>query len=72
MSHTSSEVPSDGPERALSILVADDEPMITAALERILTRRGHHVRTTSNAADALSVLDSHRFDAALIDMGMPG
>ncbi len=72
MRHTSSHALSDGPARTLRILVADDEPMITAALERILTGRGHDVRTTSNAADALAVLESERFDAALVDMGMPG
>ena len=46
--------------------------MILAALERVLTRRGHTVRVACNAPGARSLLESHRFDAALIDDRMPG
>ena len=62
----------DGPERMLSILVADDEPMIVKALERVLTRRGHSVHSAFDAAGALTLLQSERFDAALVDARMPG
>jgi CheY-like chemotaxis protein len=56
----------------MCILVADDEPMIVSAVQQILTRRGHTVMTAADAAGAIALLDSHRFDAALVDVRMPG
>lgn len=61
-----------GTSQPLRILLADDEPMIVALLRRVLERRGHTVRTASSAGEALSLLKSHRFDAALVDVRMPG
>lgn len=56
----------------LSILVADDEPMIVKALEALFSNRGHEVHTATNADAALALLASRRFDAALVDARMPG
>lgn len=56
----------------MRILVADDEPIIVSAVRQVLARRGHTVMTASDAAGALALLDSNRFDAALVDLHMPG
>ena len=60
------------PSRPLSVLLADDEPMIVRLLQRLLEGRGHTVRTASSAHQALSMLKAHQFDAALVDVRMPG
>jgi CheY-like chemotaxis protein len=52
--------------------VADDEPIIVRALERLLTRAGHVVHGAADADQALALLEQHRFDAALVDHHMPG
>jgi CheY-like chemotaxis protein len=46
--------------------------MIVKALERLLTGRGHSVRSAFDAPGALVLLQSERFDAALVDARMPG
>ena len=60
------------PARPMRILVADDEPIIVSAVQRVLARRGHTVMTAADAAGALALLDSNGFDAALVDVHMPG
>lgn len=56
----------------LRVLVADDEPLIRAALQRLLTRRGHHVHPVADAFEAVAALEGNDFDAVLVDMRMPG
>lgn len=58
--------------RPLRVLVADDEPLVRAALQRLLTRRGHHVHPVADAYQAVAALEGHDFDAVLVDMRMPG
>jgi DNA-binding response OmpR family regulator len=58
--------------RRLSVLVADDEPMIVRAIKRVLERRGHEVHTAPDAYGALDLLDGRSFDAVLVDDRMPG
>ena len=70
-SHDASQ-PSSLPDRPLRILVADDEPMIVKALERLLRRRGHVVDTAPDAYGALAFLEEHRYDAVMVDARMPG
>jgi CheY-like chemotaxis protein len=62
----------EGASTPLQILIADDEPTIVSALEKFLTRRGHAVMTAPDAKAALLLVDRHRFDAALLDVRMPG
>jgi len=59
-------------KRRLSVLVADDEPMIVRAIKRVLERRGHEVLTAPDAYGALDLLDGNDFDAVLVDDRMPG
>ena len=56
----------------LRVLVADDEPLILRALERLLRRRGHDVDTAADAYGALELLGQNRYDAVMVDSRMPG
>jgi two-component system response regulator PilR (NtrC family) len=55
-----------------SILVIDDEEIMREILEALLTREGYDVRLAANAAEGLEVARSVPFDAAIVDMMMPG
>src|SRR4051794_7142727 len=66
-----------GPEsqalaRRGSILVIDDEEIMREILETLLTREGYEVRLASTAAEGLEHARSVPFDAAIVDMMMPG
>ena len=55
------------------VLVVDDEAVITAMLETILTRLGYQVRSSSNSLEALALIeqDPMAFDLLITDMTMP-
>jgi DNA-binding NtrC family response regulator len=55
-----------------SILVIDDEEIMREILEALLTREGYNVRLAANAAKVLDLVRSVPFDAAIVDMMMPG
>src|SRR5687767_3956153 len=55
-----------------SILVIDDEEIMREILEALLTREGYHVRLAAHAAEGLELARSGPFDAAIVDMMMPG
>jgi two-component system response regulator PilR (NtrC family) len=55
-----------------TILVIDDEEIMREILEALLTREGYEVRLASNAAEGLELARALPFDAAVIDMMMPG
>src|SRR3954469_5706976 len=55
-----------------SILVIDDEEIMREILETLLTREGYEVRLASTAAEGLEHARSVPFDAAIVDMMMPG
>jgi two-component system response regulator HydG len=53
------------------ILVVDDEPALLALLQDALGDWGYHVRYASTGAEAIEMVRSELFDAALIDIRMP-
>jgi len=55
-----------------TILVIDDEEIMREILEALLTREGYEVRLASNATEGLELARSLPFDAAVVDMMMPG
>ena len=55
-----------------SILVIDDEEIMREILEALLTREGYEVRLAPNAAAGLDLVRSMPFDAAIVDVMMPG
>jgi two-component system response regulator PilR (NtrC family) len=55
-----------------SILVIDDEEIMREILDALLSREGYEVRLAENAARGLELARAKPFDAAIVDMMMPG
>src|SRR4051812_47298849 len=55
-----------------SILVIDDEEIMREILEALLTREGYQVRLAETAAAGLDLLRTVSFDAAIVDVMLPG
>src|SRR4026209_303693 len=58
--------------RTGTVLVVDDEEIMREILETLLTREGHQVRLAANATEGLDLARTMSFDAAIVDMMMPG
>ena len=58
--------------RTGSILVIDDEEIMREILEALLTREGYDVRLASSGSEGLDLARSLPFDAAIVDVMMPG
>jgi two-component system, OmpR family, KDP operon response regulator KdpE len=54
------------------VLVVDDEPSIRRALHTTLSSLGFHVEEASGAEQAVTFVRRERYDAALLDINMPG
>jgi CheY-like chemotaxis protein len=63
--------PSNVGRRPLRILLVDDHPDTTAALEKLLTRRGHKVATASDIRSAVEAAERGQFDVLVSDIGLP-
>src|SRR5947208_623279 len=61
-----------GTSRNGTILVVDDEEIMREILETLLTREGYDVRVASSGAEGLEMARALPFDAALVDIMMPG
>src|SRR5918999_3278373 len=55
-----------------NILVIDDEEIMREILDTLLTREGYQVRCASTAVEGLELIRSMPFDAAIVDVMMPG
>lgn len=55
----------------LRVLLVDDHPDTCAALERLLTLRGHHVTAAHNMREALVTASHGTFDLLISDVGLP-
>src|SRR5688572_5510668 len=58
--------------RNASILVVDDEEIMREILDALLAREGYHVRLAASAAEGIELAKSVPFDAAIVDVMMPG
>jgi two-component system, NtrC family, response regulator PilR len=58
--------------RSGTILVVDDEEIMREILETLLTRDGYEVRLASSGAEGLELARAVPFDAAILDIMMPG
>ena len=56
----------------LRVLFVDDEPAIRTVMQGELPRMGHDVTICEDGESALKALEEHEFDAAIIDLRMPG
>jgi DNA-binding response OmpR family regulator len=54
-----------------TVLIADDEPNIVAALEYLLEKSGYRVLIARNGEDALREAEAHLPDLVLLDVMMP-
>jgi DNA-binding NtrC family response regulator len=59
-------------EDALRVLVVDDDAAIRGGLARVLSRAGFDVTTSEDGAAGFEALTTGDFDAALVDVEMPG
>lgn len=69
-----SSAPSAGPPQTRkqgTILVVDDEPIITEFAQSVLTRAGYDVVSTTNGDEALIELLRRPYDLMLLDVNMP-
>ncbi len=59
--------------RGQKILLVDDEPSLTLALQRLLVRLNYRVTTSNNAREAIGWCqkDSAQFDLVITDLSMP-
>src|SRR5437667_4964489 len=55
-----------------TILVVDDEEIMREILETLLSREGYDVRVASSGAEGLEMARALPFDAAIVDIMMPG
>jgi signal transduction histidine kinase/DNA-binding response OmpR family regulator len=60
------------PEKPLSVLVVDDEPVTREVSRIMLGRDGHKVLTAASGEAALTLLARRRVDVVLLDMHMTG
>src|SRR5436190_20113406 len=58
--------------RALSILIADDEPDTVQTLAAILTDEGHVVHTVTHGALVLEAVSRFKPEVCILDIEMPG
>ena len=67
------EVPAQpAPERAVRVLVAEDNPVNQLVAQAMLTRHGAAVTWAEHGAEALERLERGAFDLVLLDCQMPG
>ena len=58
--------------RALSLLLVEDDATIAEVLRGLLEAQGHVVTHAAHGLAALSELENVRYDAALLDLDLPG
>jgi DNA-binding response OmpR family regulator len=56
----------------MNVLVIEDDPRIASLLELELTENGHQVSLSSNGREGAALMLNGRFDAALLDILLPG
>ncbi len=54
-----------------TVLIADDEPNIVAALEYLMEKEGYRVLIARNGDEALQQVEAHLPDLVLLDVMMP-
>jgi two-component system, sensor histidine kinase and response regulator len=59
------------PERALSVLVAEDNTTNQLVVSAMLSRLGHSVEIVQNGREAVERVSAGRFDLVLMDLQMP-
>lgn len=68
---TQHDSPQSVPNKA-KILLIEDNPDSRRTLVELLELHGHYVKSTQDGSEALTWIQSERFDISLIDIGLPG
>jgi len=55
----------------MKILVVDDDAMIRKMVDRILTRKGHHVALAGDGKEAMRMLSDDHYHLVISDVLMP-
>ncbi|MCC8363296.1 response regulator [Lysobacter sp. A6] len=58
--------------RSLDLLIADDHAANRMVLQRLLQKAGHRVTSVGDGEEVLDALAANSFDAAIVDLHMPG
>ncbi|GLQ89790.1 histidine kinase/response regulator hybrid protein [Dyella flagellata] len=58
--------------RRSHVLLLEDDPVVAAVVEGLLEMQGHTVEHVTTALRGLEALERVRFDAALVDLDLPG
>lgn len=59
-------------DKAISILILDDEPIVTKRLKPALEKKGYAVETFTDSNTALERIKKQRFDIVITDLKMEG
>ncbi len=62
----------DGEDRGLSILLVEDDALISFTTAEMLADLGHSVVQAANAEDALQQIERQAFDVMMTDLSLPG
>ncbi len=57
---------------SLSLLVVEDNTFNRLLLQETLQNWGHNVDTVDNAAEAMTMMESHKYDGVILDLWLPG
>lgn len=60
------------PTEQTSILILDDEPIVSKRLKPSLEKKGYEVETFTNSADALARVRERQFNIVVTDLKMEG
>lgn len=64
--------PCESGNRALSILLIDDEPAVVRILGKGLGKKGHTIFTAHSGQEGLSIVEENLVDVVVCDLGMEG
>jgi len=56
----------------LQLLLLEDDPTVAAVITGLLEAQGHRIDHVANGLRALHAMESQRYDAALVDLDLPG
>jgi len=56
----------------MKIMLVDDEERFLFTTQKLLSKKGYDVLTSSSGADALETLETHNIHVVILDVKMPG
>ncbi len=59
------------PAKAMTIVIADDDPLVREVYKAALEQRGHSVLLAEDGAGAIALVESRQIEIVLLDILMP-